>query len=512
MPGIRPLGPVVKWDGARTADLGTWLVVLKHNAPIRLFGTGQKLRRFSIFSENRAPSLGASVAVLNTSAHDLDVEVINVCSADGFVIPRVSVSLGIRVCPERDGAAEALISLLRTDGEKFFDRIEAAVRQSIEATVRAAVSQQRADRILAYGPHQVAFPDGVADVSLPAAVEITALHHVSWTEDEFSRQVRVARETNNAAILLDVLDEEAEEIRRRERDRAAAAAAHDAELKAAARIIQTRADIGVQRIVLETEIETARRLGVDPLAIVAPELWQRIRDQHADVATALMKSPQLYQVTRNSPELMRAIFGVLSGRGEDSPLARQAHMVLDTVDPVRVRELGTAKILAADASDVLRDHQAMISPIVDDAWRKAGATAALTGSALTVFTKEGITSAYALLMSHPIAVVPPAFESELGALLSSTDSQVVPAVYMIDGVSVSDAIDGVIAALEPGVVARALLREVGEDREVLVHLTGDPAKIEGLYSRLNNPLNPTLPTLEKLVGVNARVRLALPGV
>jgi len=495
-PPLSLLGDIREFKRGQVAELGHWLVVFKNNKPDSLYSTGVKVRKF--FS---APVIGASVASLNTMPQDLSHDVHDVATLDGYTVPSFAVRLQVRLTPEEDGAAERLLERITRDGAKFFDSIEADIRQCLDDHIRDRLGSATAQSILTSGPTRLAFPAAEFPLQWPY-VAVTAIQGIDWEEGPLAHDVREAQER-------DIADRAKEHLERDARERHSRVQAHQQALDSTLTLSQQAFDAELAQRELQAAIDRAQALGLDPIAIAEPDVWRQISQHHSEVLAKLLESQHLYPMLRNSPDLMRAIIDRLGGGTGSVPLGRQADMVLDGIDPQRVLEVAGATVHSVkDSSEYVEQAGLVVDPLIAAAWRKAGGTSELTGAGYAV--APGRNAALILVVGIPEPTLPKSFPDLVRPLLPSRPETI--GVYGAPGSTLLDAVKAFVLRVSPDARASLVLRRTKHQREVLVTLDGPPAATIAVFSTMTNPENPVLPALESLISNRAQIRFLQPGV
>ncbi len=493
------LGEVTEFRGGQVAELGQWLVVFRRNTPIALRTTGTKVRRLI-----DAPLIGAGIATLDTTPQDMLVEIRDCPTSDGYRVADLTVRLQIRLTPEVPNASEELLARIRLHGHRFFDSIASDIRRRVDDIVRTMILRTTATDILNRGPMKAILPGTLRALHDCSYAEITTVTQIDWTEAEFARDVR-------QTIERDVADRSKENYLRDARERDARARDHQQLLDAGHQFAQQRTAAALQSMELDSSLQRALALGIDPLAVAEPALWEAMTRQHNDVILKLLDSPQLYPLMRSNPDLMRAVLRRLTGDSSPLPMGRQADMVLDGIDPQRTQQLAGARVHPASTSiDFLHKAGLIVNSQLNEAWQSASGTPKLLGAAYTVAPSQS--SCLVLLVSTPVPDVPADFTDKFVRLLAEQGTRVGKVgVYTIEGRYLDEVIAASVQRIDSEVTVELNLRQTSDRREVFVQLGGPPHSVQTVYERMTDPTNPILPTLEGLIDNRAMIRFSIPG-
>lgn len=493
------LSEVTEFRGGHVAELGQWLVVFRHNVPQHLYPTGTKVRRGW-----NAPLLGAGIATLDTTPQDMSIQVRDCPTSDGYRVADMTVRLQVRLRPEVIGADEEILTRIRLHGHQFFDSIASDIQQRVSSIIRIRILRTSATAILNRGPMAVIFPDEPQDLLGMPHVEITSISQIDWTETELHREVRQVIERDHA-------ERSKEDYLREDRERAARVRAHQQLLDADHRLRQQEIDTELRAKELDSLMQRAHTLGIDPVAVAEPALWETISRQHHEVVLKLLESPHLHPIMRSNPELMRAVLRRVSGDTSPLPMGRQADMVLDGIDPKRPQHLAGAKVISTSASlDYIHRAGLFVDPLLAAAWQNTHGTPELSGAAYSV--PHGQSSCMVLVLASPAPVVPAEFATLVRRSLHEAGIQVEKVgVFDFEGRSLDDVITTAVQRIESEVKIDLNLRQTSDRREVFVRLSGPAPAVQNVYGRMTDPTNPILPTLEGLIDNRAVIRFAVPG-
>ncbi|MDP9987396.1 hypothetical protein J2S98_002563 [Arthrobacter oryzae] len=495
---VRLLEPARPFKGAEIAEPGRWLIIFKYNRAVALYSAGAKIRRFF-----DAPVLGASVANLDTTPQDVVITVRDVRTYDGYRLSALTVRLQVRITPDEEQAGSALLQQINDEGEKFFEGVVARIRQEVEVHSRATLAKVRAVEVVNQGPSTLIFPAGALNIQSVPFVSVTSVQAVDWEEAALAREVRLAEERRVADEDREKLDEEA-------RERAARALIHQELLNAQYASVQHDAEAELESRKLELAIAKARRIGVDPVALVEPKLWGQLAEQHSSVLIKLLESSHLYPMIRSSPELLTAILHRLSGGNSSIPLGRQADMVLDGIDPSRLDFPSLGKVHApVESSAYLAKAGLKVDPLIEEVWINSGGSSPLTGAGFAEAPSQRAGLVLVLAKARP--VIPATFEtSVIDGLRGAGRNIEKVGVKAAAGSTLDEAVQQFVRVISPSVTTSLSLREVRDRREAYVELRGQRNDAQKVFDIMTDPQNPILPTLESLIGESARIRFAPP--
>lgn len=489
------LGPLRDATVAQTADVGEWLVVFKKNAPVDMFAPGDRL-----WKGLQVPFFGSKVASLNTSPQSQLVTVENVVTLDGFYIRELCFEFLFKLVPDHDGGKREILRLIQTQGFGFDQTVVTRLKNCASQLIAASVSKVGARRVQDFGPLEVVFPRGVADLGCDE-FEVTSVSLHRWSQSEFVNEI--LNESQADRVRDATFNDRAKKI-----EWEASLKRLQSNREQQLRIEKALADNDIAAIELERWVSQADALDVDPVVIAIPDQWQQVSAQNAELAARLVESTQFYPLLRSRPDLLR---GLESRLTKGPGITNAQSLSLDHLNPTRALHDPQATRLSQEqfsqASQVAAFHR---DNLIEKVWVGSGGTSDnLLGCARAVSVSAGV----ALLVVEDDRDIPLNLKEHARSELGRGSPGKRFGIFVVQATSPAEffsrscervfGISGVTASLE--------FRSVRGRPELLVRLAGDSDAAETVHRRVTDPSMPLLAAIEALLG-SIRVRYAVPRV